>query len=350
MCIYWRALFLTDPVVPSSIARHLQETSIVQLADVENLILSDMQRVDRFIAEQLQSDVVLIRQMGHYIVESGGKRLRPKLLLLAAAAAGYVGKQHIHMAAVVEFIHTATLLHDDVVDASQMRRGRESANAVWGNEAAVLVGDFLYSRAFELMVEVGSLRIMEIMAHTTSAIAEGEVLQLLHVHDPATSEQAYIEVIRRKTATLFQATCLIGGVLAELPAPQLEALRRYGVHLGTAFQIIDDVLDYSGASDEFGKNLGDDLSEGKPTLPLIVAMRNGNVHQAAMVRAAIESGGSSDLEPLLRTIEATGALDYARSLAQAEMDQACEALTALPASPAREGLMELARFAVTRSH
>ena len=320
----------------------------MQFEQIRALISADMRAVDDTIQQCLQSDVALINQLSHYIINSGGKRLRPQLVLLAARAAGYPGNAHIRLAAIIEFIHTATLLHDDVVDDSKMRRGQESANAVWGNEAAVLVGDFLYSRAFEMMVGVGSMRVMDILSHTTNAIAEGEVLQLLNIHDPETTEEAYLNVIRRKTAKLFEAASQLGGVLAEVPQTQEKALAQYGMHLGTAFQLIDDVLDYSESSDAIGKNIGDDLAEGKPTLPLIYAMHNGDEAQSQVIRHAIKKGGLDDIEAVLAAIKETGAIDYSQVMACKEADAAKKALYELPDNDYRDALNALAKFSVSR--
>ena len=318
--------------------------------EIENLLVAPMRSVDETIRRRLQSDVALVNQLGNYIVASGGKRLRPRLVLMSAGAAGYTGDAHVTVAAIVEFIHTATLLHDDVVDSSSMRRGRETANAVWGNEAAVLVGDFLYSRAFEMMVEVGSMRIMEILAHTTNTIAEGEVLQLLHVHDPDTSEQRYLEVIRDKTAKLFEAAARLGGVLAGVDAAREQALADYGLHLGQAFQLIDDVLDYAASAQALGKNVGDDLAEGKPTLPLILAMRRASAADAALIRQAIEEGGAEHLERIFAIVRETGALQTVRERAREEADSARTALEAMPDNEYVRALRELAAFAVQRDY
>ncbi|MBX6392580.1 MAG: polyprenyl synthetase family protein, partial [Burkholderiales bacterium] len=280
----------------------------------------------------------------------GGMRLRAVVLLLSAGACGYRGPHHYELAAVVEFIHTATLLHDDVVDESELRRGRQTANAVFGNAASVLVGDFLYSRAFQMMVGVGSMRVMEVLADATNTIAEGEVLQLLNVHNVDVTEQSYLEVIRRKTAKLFEASCRLAAILADAP-PEIEAgLAAYGMHLGTAFQVIDDVLDYSGDLSATGKNLGDDLNEGKPTLPLIHAMRHGTPEQAAIVREAIQSGGRDGFEAVLRVIQETDALRVAREHAAREADLARAALNALGDSKYKQSLLDLATFAVERSY
>ena len=308
-----------------------------------------LQRVDEVIRARLDSDVVLVRQVADYIIAGGGKRLRPALVLMAADAAGYRGDAKFELAAVVEFIHTATLLHDDVVDESQLRRGRGTANATFGNAAAVLVGDFLYSRAFQMMVGVNSMRVMSVLADATNTIAEGEVLQLINVHDADVDERRYLEVVRRKTAKLFEAAARLGGVLAEV-APEIEeALAAYGLHLGTAFQLIDDVLDYSGDAATIGKSLGDDLAEGKPTLPLIRAIALGTADESALVRRAIVEGGRDHFPRVLDAIRRTGALDYTRAAAMSEAEAAQLALQPLAASAARESLLELAAFSVTRT-
>jgi len=317
---------------------------------VRALVSDDMGAVNTLIQKRLHSEVALIDQLSHYIINSGGKRLRPILVLLAARTCGYSGERHIDLAAIVEFIHTATLLHDDVVDASDLRRGRETANSIWGNEASVLVGDFLYSRAFEMMVNVGDMRVMEIMAKTTNTIAEGEVLQLLNCHDADTTEQRYLDVILRKTAKLFEAAAQLGAVLAKRPAAEEQALTAYGRHLGNAFQLIDDVLDYSASAEEMGKNIGDDLAEGKPTLPLIVAMRSGTPAQAAIIRTAIEHGGRADIVAVTAAVESTGAIAYTARVARQEADKATHQLQGLPASPYRDALHALAEFSVTRNY
>jgi octaprenyl-diphosphate synthase len=314
-------------------------------------VADDMRRVDEVIGRRLESDVPLVREVAQYIVASGGKRLRPAVLLLAAGAAGYRGEKGaavLHdLAAVLEFIHTATLLHDDVVDESRLRRGRNTANAAFGNAAAVLVGDFLYSRAFQMMVEVADMRVMSVLAEATNTIAAGEVMQLMGSHDPEVDEARYLEVIRRKTAKLFEAAARLGGVVAR--SGDEERLAGYGMHVGTAFQLIDDVLDYSGDEATIGKSLGDDLAEGKPTLPLIRVLRTGTVEQAALVRRAIVDGGREDFAAVLGAIRACGALDYARAAAQREADAASKALAPLAASEFKRCLLELASFSVTRS-
>lgn len=322
----------------------------MQIEDIRQLVASEMQAVDRLIQARLCSEVALVNQLGAYIVNSGGKRLRPMLVLLAAGAGGYRGADHLSLAAIIEFIHTATLLHDDVVDASDMRRGRDTANAIWGNEASVLVGDFLYSRAFQMMVEIGSLRIMQILADTTNTIAEGEVMQLMNCHDPDTTEERYMDVIRCKTAKLFEAGALLGAVIAGRPTVEEEALARYGLHLGMAFQLVDDLLDYSASSEAIGKNVGDDLAEGKPTLPLIHAMRHGDSEQIRVIREAIEQGGREHIDVVTRAIESTGAIAYTARLARGQVDEAVRALSPLPPSQYRQALESLAVFSVSRTH
>jgi len=309
-----------------------------------------MLAVDAAIRRRLQSDVVLIRQIAEYIIAGGGKRLRPALVFLAAGATGYRGERHVEVAAVVEFIHTATLLHDDVVDESELRRGRKTANAEFGNAASVLVGDFLYSRAFQMMVAVRSMRVMEVVADATNAIAEGEVLQLLNARNLAVTEAAYLDVIRRKTAKLFEAAAQLGAILGEATAEIAGGLARYGMHLGTAFQLVDDVLDYSGDAAHTGKNLGDDLKQGKPTLPLIHVLQRGSAEQAALVRSAIEGGGRENFGAVLEAIRATGALEYVRNMAKDEVRLAREAISALSNSSYRDSLLELSAFAVERDY
>ena len=315
-----------------------------------NIIAAQMQAVDALIIERLASDVVLINQMGHYIVRNGGKRLRPALVLLSAGVCGHSGEDVRLMAAIVEFIHTATLLHDDVVDESDLRRGHETANAVWGNEASVLVGDFLYSRSFELMVELDRMRVMEIFAHTTNLIAAGEVMQLMNINDAETTEARYFDVIERKTAKLFEAACQLGAVTSDASAEQEAALAKYGLHLGNAFQIIDDVLDYSANEDVLGKELGDDLAEGKPTLPLIRAMQVGNDAQAQLIREAIEQGDRDSLASVMAVVKATGAIEYSMSRAVKEADLAIAQLQQLPASDYRDALEYVVNLAVQREY
>lgn len=309
-----------------------------------------MAAVNRLIQAKLKSDVVLIDQIGHYIINSGGKRLRPLLVLLSAQAFNHNGAHHIDLSAIIEFIHTATLLHDDVVDASLLRRGQETSNAIWGNEASVLVGDFLYSRAFEMMVEVGNMRVMDIMSHTTNTIAEGEVMQLLNCHDADTTEERYLDVIHCKTAKLFEAACQLGAVINHCSPEDEQAMSRYGIHIGTAFQIIDDVLDYSASAKETGKNIGDDLAEGKPTLPLIYVMRNGTEIQRQVVRSAIENDGRENIADVMDAIESTGALAYTARAAQTEAEKAAESIQHIPASRYKEALISLAEFSVNRTY
>lgn len=321
----------------------------MNIEQIKTLTDEDMQAVDVVIQERLASDVVLVNQLSHYIVNSGGKRLRPLLSIIASRAYGYEGQFHFTLAAIIEFIHTATLLHDDVVDESDLRRGRETANALFGNAASVLVGDFLYSRAFEMMVEVESMKVMQILAETTNIIAEGEVMQLMNCHDADTTEQRYLDVIHAKTAKLFEAATRLGAVISDRPEVEEQAMADYGMHLGTAFQLIDDVLDYSSSSKEMGKNVGDDLAEGKPTLPLIYAMRNGSEEQAAIVRKAIEEGGLDYIDQVMEAIEATGAIAYAEQTAKKESELAIRQLVHLPDSPYKEALIGLAKFSVDRS-
>jgi octaprenyl-diphosphate synthase len=313
-----------------------------------SLLEADMAEVDRVIRARLHSDVALVRQVSEYIIHSGGKRLRPALVVLAANALGYRGVQHHEMAAVVEFIHTATLLHDDVVDASDLRRGRDTANALFGNATSVLVGDFLYSRAFQMMVSVKNMRVMEVLSDATNVIAEGEVLQLMNCNDPDIDEAAYLRVIRYKTAKLFEAAGRLGALVSDAPRDVEDALGSYGMHLGTAFQIIDDVLDYSGETDLIGKNVGDDLAEGKPTLPLLFAMKHGTQQEAEIIRDAITNGDSSNFQRILTIVRNTGALEHAQRQAEAESKLAKAALFALPSSQYKEALLQLSAFAVTR--
>jgi octaprenyl-diphosphate synthase len=319
------------------------------LSDIRTLIEADILATDQLILERLSSDVVLINQIGQYIINSGGKRIRPLLLLLAAKACDYQGTQHHNMAAVIEFIHTSTLLHDDVVDESTTRRGNQTANEVWGNAACVLVGDFLYSRSFEMMVEPGSMRIMEIMSETTNVIAEGEVLQLLNCHDADTTVERYMEVIHRKTAKLFEAAAIMGPVLANKPELE-DALASYGRHIGAAFQLIDDALDYTADADELGKNIGDDLAEGKPTLPLIYVLEQGTDAQKEVIKRAIETEGIQLLKEVTDIIQSTGAIDFTAETAKEEAKKAQQAISQLPESAAKSALIALADLAVNRKH
>ena len=320
----------------------------MDLDAIRELISNDLAATDQLILDRLASDVVLINQVGHYIVGSGGKRLRPVIVLLAANALGYSGKHHIDLAAIVEFIHTATLLHDDVVDGSEQRRSRDTANAVWGNAASVLVGDFLYSRSFEMMVEVDDMRVMNILSTATNKIAEGEVLQLLNCHDPDVDEARYREVILRKTATLFEAGTRLAGVVTDADPSIDEALAAYGRHLGTAFQMIDDALDYGSSGVDIGKNIGDDLAEGKPTLPLIRAMQVGTPEVNALIREVIEEGGVDRVDEVIKAIQSTDAIEYTANLAREEARLAKEALEALPTSAYRDALAAVADFSVDR--
>jgi len=322
----------------------------VSIEHIRRFIAQDMGVVDEVIRQKLHSHVALIRQVSEYIINSGGKRLRPALVVLSAGSFGYTGQHHFNLAAVVEFIHTATLLHDDVVDESEMRRNRETANALFGNAASVLVGDFLYSRAFQMMVEVDNMRVMQVLADATNTIAEGEVLQLLNCRDPDVNEENYLRVIRFKTAKLFEAASRLGAILGNASPAHEKAMTIYGMHLGTAFQLIDDVLDYSGDHQDTGKNLGDDLAEGKPTLPLIHAIRTGNAEQADLIREAIKNGGIDDLKPVLEIIHTTGALDYTKKCALGEIEIALSAIACLPDSEYKKCLIQLADFSVTRNY
>lgn len=317
-------------------------------------VADDFAAVDRFILERLDTQVPLIREVAEYIVTSGGKRLRPLIALLAARAGGYTGDRHINIAGIIELLHTSTLLHDDVVDHSDLRRGRPTVNAVWGNPAAVLVGDFMISRSYQLTVELHDMRLLEILADGTNVISEGEVLQLLNVRDINTTEARYLQVIHAKTAKMFEAAAEAGAVLGARDEAEAAQLRRslggYAKHVGIAFQLIDDVLDYEGDTSELGKNVGDDLAEGKPTLPLIVTMRQGSAEQAQLVRGAIQQGGSQDLEGIRAAVEAAGALDYTARLARDYAARAIDCLQVLPASEYRDAMVELTEFAVARTH
>ncbi|MDR2689032.1 MAG: octaprenyl diphosphate synthase [Azoarcus sp.] len=322
----------------------------MSLESLYALIGEDMRAVDATIRERLHSNVALVRQVAEYIIASGGKRLRPILLLMAARALGYAGTRHHELAAVIEFIHTATLLHDDVVDESDLRRGRDTANAVFGNAASVLVGDFLYSRSFQMMVGVGDMKVMQVVSDATNIIAEGEVLQLMNCHDPDVDETNYLQVIHYKTAKLFEAAARLGAIVAGATPEMEQALADYGMYLGTAFQLIDDVLDYSGDEADTGKHLGDDLAEGKPTLPLIYVMRHGTQEEAAAVRHAIEHGGRDAFPVVLAAIRASGALEHTRKRAREAAEKAKTAISFLPHGKYQETLLELAAFAVDRSH
>jgi octaprenyl-diphosphate synthase len=322
----------------------------VFLENFNQLLATDMAAVDQVIRKRLHSEVALVNQVGEYIINSGGKRLRPALVVLSAHAFGYQGTHHHDLAAVVEFIHTATLLHDDVVDESGLRRGRETANALFGNAASVLVGDFLYSRAFQMMVEVGEMRVMQTLADATNVIAEGEVLQLLNCNDADVDAENYMRVIHYKTAKLFEAAMRLGAILSQASREDEAAAAVYGMHLGTAFQLIDDVLDYSADELATGKHLGDDLAEGKPTLPLIYAMQHGTPEQANVVREAIEQGDVNKFTEVLQIINVTGALNFTRLQAMREVELACAAIGGMPDSKYKSCLLELAHFAATRQY
>ena len=309
-----------------------------------------MQQVDAVIRRSLHSDVVLINQVADYIVNSGGKRLRPALVLLSAGACGHIEAKHHELAAVIELIHTSTLLHDDVVDESALRRGKATANTLFGNAASVLVGDFIYSRTFQMMVGIQNMRVMEVLSEATNTIAEGEVLQLLNVHDADISDEAYLKVIHYKTAKLFEAATRLGAIICGTHQQDEATMAEYGMRLGTAFQLIDDVLDLSGDSSEIGKNLGDDLAEGKPTLPLLYAMRHGTEAQRGIIRQAIEHGGLDELPAVIEAVKATGALAHVRAVAQAEAAIGCQAIAHLPESTYKQALLQLAEFAVSRSY
>ncbi len=309
-----------------------------------------MDAVNLVIRQQLHSEVALVNQIAEYIISAGGKRIRPALVLMMARAFGYDGTSHHALAAVVEFIHTATLLHDDVVDESSLRRGRQTANALFGNAASVLVGDFVYSRAFQMMVSVDDMRVMRILSDATNVIAEGEVLQLLNMHDPDVTEARYLQVIRSKTAKLFEAAAQIGALIAGASEQDVEAAAEYGRSLGTAFQLIDDVLDYSGNAADIGKNVGDDLREGKPTLPLIHLMHNGTAEQCALVRSCIEQGDEQHFDVILAAISSSGALDYTRNEAEKAATRASQSIAGLPDSQYKTSLLDLCTFAVGRNH
>jgi octaprenyl-diphosphate synthase len=317
-------------------------------ADVVELARNDMEAVDRLISTSLESDVALVSQVSQYIVTSGGKRLRPLLVLLAARALGYEGEQHVRSAAIIEFIHTATLLHDDVVDSSARRRGRDTANTVFGNQASVLVGDFLYSRAFQMMVDIDSMHVMQILSDATNTIAAGEVMQLMKVHDPDTTEESYRQVIYRKTARLFEAGAQIAAVLASREAADESAMISYGQNLGAAFQLVDDALDYNASADELGKNLGDDLAEGKATLPLIYAMQQADPEDKELIRNAIIEGGLDQLDRITAIIKTTGALEYTARRAQEAADTAIAALSGIPDSGYKQALIAVAEFSIQR--
>lgn len=322
----------------------------MQFIQIQALAAHDMDGVNQHIRNQLHSDVVLIRQMAEYIIGSGGKRLRPVLAVLSARACGYQGAAHTATAAVIEFIHTATLLHDDVVDASDLRRGKETANSIWGNEASVLVGDFIFSRAFQMMVEIADMRVMEILSKASNTIAEGEVLQLMNCNDPETTQARYMEVIRFKTAKLFAAATQVGAVLAQKNTHQELDLAAYGMHLGTAFQLIDDVMDYRADSATIGKNIGDDLAEGKPTLPIIYALREGTPEQVEHLAQVIKQGNRDELDAVVDIIKSTGAVEFTEQVARQEAQQAKQKLADLEDSEYKTAMLALADFSVSRQY
>ncbi|WP_208599974.1 MULTISPECIES: octaprenyl diphosphate synthase [Duganella] len=317
---------------------------------IAHSIAADMDAVNAVIRRKLHSEVSLVNQIAEYIISAGGKRLRPVLVLLVANAYSYKGTAHHELAAVVEFIHTATLLHDDVVDESSLRRGRATANALFGNAASVLVGDFLYSRSFQMMADLANMRVMQILSEATNVIAEGEVLQLLNMHDPDVSQERYLQVIRSKTAKLFEAAAELGALIAGATEPQIAAAGEYGRSLGTAFQLIDDVLDYAGDAAEIGKNVGDDLREGKPTLPLIYLMENGTPEQRELVRTCIEQGDEQHFDAVLAAVTSSGALDFTRRQAELAAESAAQAIAGLPESEYKDSLLQLAHFSVNRTH
>lgn len=339
-----------DPIKQPEMQPEMRPEQQLSFDDVMVLCQPDMDAVDQVIRRRLSSDVALVNQLSHYIINSGGKRLRPLLVLLSARSFAYQGEMHHLLAAIIEFIHTATLLHDDVVDESDLRRGNETANALFGNAASVLVGDFLYSRAFEMMVDVDNMRVMQILARTTNIVAEGEVMQLMNVHDADTTEEKYFEVIYCKTAKLFEAATRLGAVLCMRSDAEEQAMADYGRYLGTAFQLIDDVMDYSSNSEQMGKNVGDDLAEGKPTLPLIYAMQQGSAEQVAVIRAAIEKGGYEHIDEVQAIIKQTGALQYTEKMAQLQAQLAIDELVHLPDSEGKTMLVNIARLSVHRNH
>ncbi|QBY04970.1 octaprenyl diphosphate synthase [Thalassotalea sp. HSM 43] len=322
----------------------------MNITEIQSLAEKDMADVNSLIYKQLESDVVLINQLGMYIVNAGGKRIRPLLTVLAARALGYQGDKHICLAAIIEFIHTATLLHDDVVDESELRRGRETANAMFGNSASVLVGDFLYTRSFQMMVTLDDMTVMQVLSNATNVIAEGEVLQLMNCNDPDTTVESYMQVIYSKTAKLFEAATRLAAVVTGQKDDVIAAMKAYGMHLGTAFQLIDDLMDYTADAKKMGKNVGDDLAEGKPTLPLLYAMHHGNEQQATMIRSAIENGdGMAHLDDILVAMQQTGALTYTQQMAEQEAQKAIEALATLDDSVYKQALIALANIAANRS-
>lgn len=322
----------------------------MSLATLRSLVQTDLEATDRFISTELQSEIPFINQLIDYIINCGGKRIRPLLVVLTARALSYQNQDHIHLAAAIELIHTATLLHDDVVDSSSLRRGHETANTIWGNEASVLVGDFLYSRAFQLIVKIQNMKILNIFADATNIIAEGEVLQLLNCHNPDTTEESYYEVIQRKTAKLFEVAAQIGIALSPYSMQQMNAMQHYGMQLGIAYQLIDDALDYNSSAEEMGKNIGNDLAEGKPTLPLIYAMRHGTPAEIELIREAIKTGSTQNLEAIIAIIESTDAIKYTANAAKQHAYKAQSTLTHIPDSPYRQALHDLTEFVVERNY
>ncbi len=321
----------------------------MQIEAIRALVNDELSAVDNLIDEQLDSDIALIGKISKHLIQSGGKRLRPILLLLSALCFDYPGKDHIKLGAVLEFVHSATLLHDDVVDASHLRRGQQTANDIWGNQASVLVGDYLYSRAFQLMVDVEDLRVLRVIANATNTISRGEILQLIHCNDPATTEQEYMDIIRGKTAALFSVAAEIGAMLGQANDEQISLLRQYGLHLGTAFQLIDDLLDYSSSSETVGKNIGDDLAEGKPTLPLLYALHHGTPEQRELIEKAIKQGGLEHIDEIKIAITDSQAIDYTQAAAEREVQAATSVLQQINPSKYRDGLLALAEFALHRS-
>ena len=318
------------------------------VAHIQQIVAQDFAALNRTVVDQLHSEVPLIESIGHYIIEAGGKRMRPMLVLLTSRNLGYQGSNHVELATVIEFLHTATLLHDDVVDMSEMRRGRPTANTRWDNPSSVLVGDFIYSRAFELLVNIGEMPIMDLMASTTNKISEGEVLQLVNQRNPTATQADYMQVIRNKTAILFAAACKSAAILAGADAQVQENLHNFGLQVGLAFQLIDDVLDYTGSSATMGKNVGDDLAEGKPTLPLIHIMQHGTAADRELIATAITTGGLDQLENIITAVQASGALDYTRQKASESIDIALECLACLPNNEYRTGLAQVAEAALNR--
>ncbi len=341
---------LTRTNILSSIAKNRENPLNMPLESIRSLMQADLKATDTFICEALSSDILLINQLVEYILTCGGKRVRPLLVLLSARALDHSGQQHIDLAAAIEMIHTATLLHDDVVDSSTLRRGNKTANHIWGNEASVLVGDFLYSRAFQLIVRLKNLEIMDIFASATNLIAEGEVMQLINCNNPDTTEQAYYDVIQRKTAKLFEVASQAGAALCHYHSDQMAAMQQYGMSLGTAYQLIDDALDYSSSAKEMGKNQGDDLAEGKPTLPLIHALRQGTKAEGKLIREAIKNGSTKHIDSILTIIESTGAIEYTANAAKQLIQKATNSLRHIPESPYRQALHHLAEFVVARNY